>query len=74
MDSSRSHADPNHNDPKGTNNLLCLLGAFVVIAIGDSILDFKEGQGGMEGVNALRCYSQNSSDSELVVYPMRFEG
>ncbi len=54
--------------------MLCLLGAFVVIAIGDSILDFKEGQGGMEGVNALRCYSQNSSDSELVVYPMRFEG
>jgi len=53
--------------------LLCLLGAFVVIAIGDSILDFKDGKG-VEGVNALRCYSQNSSDSELVVYQIRFEG
>ncbi len=73
MDSSRSHADPNHKDPKGTNNLLCLLRAFMVIATGDSILDFKDGKG-VEGVNALRCCSQNSSDSELVVYQIRFEG
>ncbi len=45
----------------------------MVIATGDSILDFKDGQG-VEGVHALGCRSQNSSDSELVVYPIRFEG